>query len=286
MTDTRSLLVDAAWVAERLHDPAVRLLDVRTPSEFVAGHIPGAVNVDIFALHWWDSSPEGLDGFRRQHEQAFGEVGLTRNDTVVVYSETTDMLAARALWVLKLFGHEAASLLDGGLTAWRASGGAIETGEATPSPTVYQSDWNPELLAGWQEVREAIGKPGSVLLDTRSVEEYTGERVRAKHGGAIPGAVHFEFSNNIGPDGRLKSAEAIAAMYRALGVTPDQEVIAYCHGGYRAANTWLALTVAGYPRVKNYVSSWGEWGSRDDLPIEKPGAPPEGAGERVSGGAA
>ncbi|MCS6801337.1 MAG: sulfurtransferase [Chloroflexota bacterium] len=272
MTDPRGMLVDVSWVRERLHDPQLRLLDVRKPAEFEAGHLPGAVNVDIYDLHWWDSSPEGLPGFRRQHEQAFGAAGLSRDHTIVVYGQTTDMLAARALWVLKLFGHPRAYLLDGGIAAWQESGGALERGPVVPAPADYRSEWHPEILAGWPEVRAAIGKPGTVLLDTRSREEYTGTLVRSKHGGAIPGAIHLEFSNNIGPDGRLKSPDELAALYRARGVTPDKEVIAYCHGGYRAAHTWLALTVAGYPRVKNYVSSWGEWGNRDDLPIERPSA--------------
>jgi thiosulfate/3-mercaptopyruvate sulfurtransferase len=270
VTDSPTLLVDIPWLAARLGDPTVRPLDVRKPAEFAAGHIPGAVHIDIYDLHWWDSSPAGLAGFRAQHERAFGQAGLRRSDTIVVYGETTDMLAARALWVLKLLGHDRAVLLDGGLAAWRASGGAIETGEVAPAPQVYESDWRPEILAGWPEVREAIGTPETILLDTRSIEEYTGKNVRAKHGGAIPGAIHLEFINNVGPDGRLKSPQELAAMYEAAGVTPDREVIAYCHGGYRAAHTWLALTIAGYPRVKNYVSSWGEWGNRDDLPIDRP----------------
>lgn len=270
MSATSGLLVDVGWLAERIGDPTLRLIDTRKQAEFEAGHLPGAVNIDIYDLHWWDSSPEGLIGFRRQHEEAFSVAGLRRDHTVVVYGQTTDMLAARALWVLKLFGHERAALLDGGLAAWEASGGAIERGPVTPTPTEYRADWHPEIIAGWPEVRAAIGKPGAVLLDTRSKEEYVGTLVRSKHGGAIPGAVHLEYSKNVGPDGRLKSPAELAAMYQALGVTPDQEVIAYCHGGYRAAHTWLALTVAGYPRVKNYVSSWGEWGNRDDLPIERP----------------
>jgi thiosulfate/3-mercaptopyruvate sulfurtransferase len=270
MSDPNRLLVDVDWLAARVGDPTLRLIDTRKSAEFEAGHLPGAVNVDIYDLHWWDSSPEGLTGFRRQHEEALGAAGVSRDDTVVVYGQTTDMLAARALWVLKVFGHERAYLLDGGLAAWEASGGALERGPVTPTPTEYRGDWHPEIIAGWPEVRDAIGKPGRVLLDTRSMAEYVGTLVRSKRGGAIPGAVHLEFSNNVGPDGRLKSPAELAAMYQAIGVTPDQEVIAYCHGGYRAAHTWLALTVAGYPRVKNYVSSWGEWGNRDDLPIERP----------------
>lgn len=270
MSAPRGALVDPEWLKARLGDPGVRILDVRKPEQYLLGHLPGAVNVDIFDLHWWDSSTEGLQGFRSQHEQAFGNVGFTRQDTVVVYGDSTDGMAARGLWVLTVLGQQEVYLLDGGLPIWRAADGAIETGETVSTPTVYHAEWNPAALAGWEETRAAIGRSGSVILDTRSLAEYRGENVRSKHGGAIPGAIHLEYTANINPDGRLKSPDELAAIYRDLGVTPEDDIIAYCRGGYRAANTWLALTMAGYPRVRNYISSWGEWGNRDDLPIEKP----------------
>ncbi|MCL6649846.1 MAG: sulfurtransferase [Chloroflexi bacterium] len=271
MSDPRGPLVDPAWVQQHQNAPDLRLLDVRTAEQYRSGHLPGAAHLDIFALHWWDSSPTGLEQFRQQHAAALGAAGIRREDTVVVYSESSDMLAARGLWVLTILGQQRAYLLDGGLRAWQAAGGPLETGEPVARPVEYQAEWHPEPLAGWQDVLAALGRPGTVILDTRSTEEYTGQRVRAKRGGAIPGAIHLEYTANLGPDGRFKSPEELAALYRAHGITPDQEVIAYCHGGYRAANTWLALTLAGYPTVRNYISSWGEWGNRDDLPIEQPG---------------
>jgi thiosulfate/3-mercaptopyruvate sulfurtransferase len=82
--------------------------------------------------------------------------------------------------------------------------------------------------------------------------------------------VHLEWTNNLSPDGTYKSATELKAMYEALGVTPDREVVTYCQGGYRAAHTYLALRLAGFPRVRNYTGSWKEWGDREDLPIEKP----------------
>ncbi len=100
--------------------------------------------------------------------------------------------------------------------------------------------------------------------------EHNGTTVRAKRGGAIPGAVHVEWSRNLGPDGAFKPAGELRAMYEAAGVTPDKEIVTYCQGGYRAAHGYLALRLLGYPRVRNYTGSWKEWGDREDLPIEKP----------------
>jgi thiosulfate/3-mercaptopyruvate sulfurtransferase len=108
------------------------------------------------------------------------------------------------------------------------------------------------------------------MLDTRTIEEYQGTLVRARRGGAVPGAVHIEWTRNLGPDGTFLPATELRAMYEAAGVTPDREVIAYCQGAYRAAHSYVALRLLGYPRVRNYLGSWKEWGDRDDLPIEVP----------------
>jgi len=125
-------------------------------------------------------------------------------------------------------------------------------------------------IATWRDVRDRLGRPDVVLLDTRTDEEYFGTQVRARRGGAIPGAVHIEWKHNLGPDGAFRPAEELRAMYERAGVTPDREVITYCQGGYRAAHSYLALRLLGYPRVRNYVGSWKEWGDRDDLPVEIP----------------
>ena len=97
-------------------------------------------------------------------------------------------------------------------------------------------------------MRGAIGQPGSVLLDTRSDGEYCGTTVRAARGGAIPGAVHIEWTRNLGPDGAFKPAAELRRMYEEAGVTPDREVITYCQGGYRAAHSYVALRLLGYPQ--------------------------------------
>jgi thiosulfate/3-mercaptopyruvate sulfurtransferase len=110
-------------------------------------------------------------------------------------------------------------------------------------------------------------------VDTRSDAEYTGALVRAKRGGAIPGAVHLEWTNNLDGRGFFKSAEELKEMYAAREITPDKEVIPHCQGAYRSAHTYLALRLIGYPNVRNYLGSWGEWGNRPDLPIEHPTTP-------------
>ena len=113
----------------------------------------------------------------------------------------------------------------------------------------------------------AIGRGDAVILDTRTDGEHSGTTVRAARGGAVPGAVHIEWTRNLGTDGAFKPASELRAMYEAAGVTPDREVFTYCQGGYRASHAYLTLRLLGYPRVRNYVGSWKEWGDRLDLPI-------------------
>ena len=98
--------------------------------------------------------------------------------------------------------------------------------------------------------------------------EYLGTLVRAARGGAIPGAIHLEWKQSLGPDGAFKPAAELRAMFEQAGVTPEREVVPYCQGGYRAAHSYLALRLLGYPRVRNYLGSWKEWGDKTELPIE------------------
>ena len=97
--------------------------------------------------------------------------------------------------------------------------------------------------------------------------------MRAARGGAIPGAVHLEWTHNLDQNGAFKPVSELREMYERAGVTPDKEVVTYCQGGYRAAHSYLALRLLGYPRVRNYIGSWKEWGDRVDLPIEHPTEP-------------
>ena len=146
------------------------------------------------------------------------------------------------------------------------------TRDAAPPPQEHLGRRTRRIgtIATWRDVKDRLGRADVVILDTRSDGEYNGTTVRAKRGGAIPGAVHLEWTRNLGPDGAFKPAAELQAMYEAAGVTPDKEVVTYCQGGYRAAHSYLALRLLGYPRVRNYIGSWKEWGDREDLPIEKP----------------
>ena len=259
--------------------PAPLLIDVRPAEQFAAGHIAGAAHLDLWGVSLIDTSDAPLRAFMWMIGHLFSLRGVTPDHPVVVYEQDSGIRAARAFWLLEYLGHPDAAVLDGGFAAWTRAGAAVSTNAAAPTPSTWHGTPDPSRLATWRQVLDRLGKPETAIVDTRSDAEYFGEAVRAKRGGAVPGAVHLEWTNNLQADGRFKPAGELAAMYETAGITPDREVVAYCQGGYRAAHTYLALRVLGYPRVRNYTGSWKEWGDREDLPLEKTRRP---AGRRAS----
>jgi thiosulfate/3-mercaptopyruvate sulfurtransferase len=250
------------------------VIDVRPAEDFASGHVAGAVHLDLWGLSLVDTDPGPLKAFMWIVDHLFNLRGVDASTPVVVYDEQSGIRAARAFWFLEYFGHPRVQVLDGGFGAWVKAGLPVTRDTAPPPKSTWTGTPQEPRIATWRDVHARLGQPGVVILDTRSDDEYHGTLVRAKRGGAIPGAVHVEWTRNLGPDGAFKPAAELRAMYESAGVTPDKEVVTYCQGGYRAAHGYLALRLLGYPRVRNYTGSWKEWGDREDLPIETPAAAP------------
>jgi len=126
----------------------------------------------------------------------------------------------------------------------------------------------PERVATYADVLQAMEDPESLILDNRSRAEFTGDDRRAKHGGAIPRAVHCDWEELYDHEtGRMKSPAALRAILEARGATPEKKIIVYCNTGYRSAHAYLAMRLLGYAHVRNYVGSWQEWGNREGMPI-------------------
>ena len=269
------LLITTSVLSDRLaasSEPLV-LVDFRPAEVFAAGHIPGAVHLDLFGVSLIDTDPAPLSAFLWMIGHLFASRGVAPERTVVVYDERSGMRAARAFWFLEYFGHPDVRQLDGGFGAWEREGRQVSREAVSPKSSDWTVGRSDERLATWRCLRDRLGAADVAVLDTRSDGEYCGTTVRAKRGGAVPGAVHIEWTRNLGEDGAFKPAAELRQMYESVGITPDKEVISYCQGGYRAAHSYLALRLLGYPRVRNYIGSWKEWGDRDDLPIETPGRP-------------
>lgn len=264
------LLTTPEDLKKKLGGPGLCLIDARPAEQFAQGHIPGSVHFDLFGLSLIDTSPAPLNAFMSMISHLLEMRGVDLDKEVVFYEENSGMRAARGLWFLEYFGHKNVQVLDGGSQAWREAGYPITTDAISPKASHFKTQERRELLATADDVLQSLNTRHICILDTRSDDEYMGRNIRAARGGAIPGAVHLEWTNNLDATGKFKPAAELRQMYLDLGVTPEKEVIPYCQGGYRSAHAYLALRLIGFPKVRNYLGSWREWGDRLDLPIEKP----------------
>jgi len=264
------LLWSVEELRSHLSDSKLVLMDMRPPEAYANGHIPAARSFDIFGISLIDTRPEPLAAFLWMIEHLIQAKGVNGDSTVVIYDDVAGMRSARLFWFLEFFGHDKVHVLNGGFNAWLEAGLPV-THEATVAKAGnFKMKPRRELLATVDEVLGKLGNPAVVVVDTRSDGEYTGQLVRAKRGGAIPGAIHLEWTNNLDSKGFFKSADELAKMYSDRKITPEKQIIPHCQGAYRSAHTYLALRLLGYPDVRNYLGSWGEWGNREDLPIEHP----------------
>ena len=272
-------LVTTDWLAAHLGDPDLAVIESNEDVLlYKTGHIPGAHHVD------WHVDLN--DAVMRDYvsPEAFAAMcakrGITRDTTVVIYGDAFNWWAAYALWVFTLFGHEDVRLLDGGRALWIAEGRELTTDEpvATPSeyPVVPRDD--ERIRAFKDDVLKHIG--AGPLVDVRSPGEFSGELLHmpdypqegVQRGGHVPTARNVPWKRAANEDGTFKGADELRAIYEGeLGMTPDQDVIAYCRIGERSSHTWFVLThLLGFEHVRNYDGSWVEWGNAVRVPIEKP----------------
>ncbi len=245
---------------------------------YETGHIPGAVKVDWFTELNDQTTRDYLDaeGFAR----LCSAKGIRRDDTIVFYGDNFNWWAAYALWVFSLFGHPDVRLLDGGRTKWINEGRKLVRDVPARTPSEYpavQRDDAP--IRAFREQVLAHITAGRPLVDVRSPGEYTGELLHmpdypqegALRGGHIPGALSKPWKQAAVEDGSFKSADALRRIYAdELGLSPGDDIIAYCRIGERSSHTWFVLTyLLGYPQVRNYDGSWTEWGNLVRAPIAK-----------------
>ncbi len=273
------MLVSTAWVADRLGAPGLVLVESNEDVLlYETGHLPGAVKVDWHTELQDPVTRDYLDGAR--FAELMRAKGIGRDDTVVFYGDANNWWAAYALWVFSLFGHPDVRLMDGGRSKWEAEGREMTRERpqraASDYPEVARDD---APIRAYREHVEAHVAQGGRLVDVRSPQEYSGELTHmpsypqegALRGGHIPGAANVPWARAADEDASFLPVEQLRAIYeQEQGLSPDDEVVAYCRIGERSSHTWFVLQhLLGFPNVRNYDGSWTEWGNLVRAPIER-----------------
>ena len=260
-------LVDTEWVAAHANDPDVRVVDMRR-SGFDQGHVPGAVYLAPDVIRDANNAPTFLpspEAFKQMMEQ----LGIGDGTRVVAYDERGGLYAARLWWILNYFGHANATLMNGQWIKWSAEHRPTSTGSAPRRTVTFTPRPHPRWLATASDVVAAIDKRGVRIVDARTQAEIEGKDLRnIRRGGFVPSSIPVYWEDLLEPETKLfKSADALREIYESRGITPSDEVIAYCQVGMRASVDLFALHLIGYDKLRNYLGAWEEWGNRDDLPI-------------------
>lgn len=202
--------------------------------------------------------------------QLFSSIGLTPDTHVIAYDEEGGGAAARLLWTLDALGHEHSSLLNGGLHAWVNESHPVDNAPVQATPSHYKASIVDTAIANQAFIREHLDDDNVVLLDSRSPEEYRGEKKFAERAGRIPGAVNLDWFNVMDQNHnmRLKPEDELRALMEERGLSEDKTVVTYCQSHHRSALTYFALKVLGYSKIKGYPGSWSDWGNAEDLPLE------------------
>ncbi len=242
------------------------VIDARSFSEYKNGHVPGAVNIDVFQLHWFDTTKRGIKDFNRQSKLLLSSIGISKDSKVIFYDNVSGISSARGVWLLLYFSHKNVCMLDGGFEKWKKEKFPVEVKSNELRSAQFIGKPNSKVIADANEVNISISKKNVYIVDARSREEYNGSVIRAARRGHIPSAVNIDWTSNIEND-VFKDKEKLSKIYSKI--PKNSQVITYCQGGYRAANAFVSLKMLGYKKVKMYLGSWGEWGNRLKFPVQE-----------------
>jgi thiosulfate/3-mercaptopyruvate sulfurtransferase len=270
-------LVSTAWLAAELGKPDLVVFDATKylPNEpfdgktkFAEAHIPGARYFDIDAVADPEARLPHMAPTAARFEAQMAALGVGNASRVVFYDQKGLQSSARGWWLLRLFGHRAVAVLDGGLPKWLAEGRATEAGaSAAPAPATFVADFESRLLRGIGDVKRIIANGEALILDARAKGRFDGTAPEPRPGlpsGHMPGAANVPFNLLLNADATLKTPEALRAIFTAAGVSPGRPVVTSCGTGVTACILALGLRQAGLGDAAVYDGSWTEWAGRPE----------------------
>lgn len=278
------LFVSVEWLYQHIDDAKIRIIDIRghvssaqlPPPHYFAhheaykeSHLPHAVFVD-----WTEDIVEpGSHSYDALNPDDFeklaSSLGIDKDTHVIVYDDAQSMFAARMWWILKYYGHEKVSVLNGGWNKWLEMGYPITDLVPQIEAKPFQVKIDPQFHVNADYILSKLEDKQTAIMDVRSVGEFAGEASRAKRFGHIPGAINLPRSELVSEVEQLPSHNILADQFQKIGLDdPNQEIIVYCNGGVSASYGMMALIEAGYKQVRLYDGSWKDWGNDSEKPIE------------------
>ncbi len=271
-----TLLLSPAMLAQQLDNPNLLIIDLGKPNIYAQAHIPGAIHLSPQSLQSGLQPAPGTLPSRESLEALFSHIGLQPHHQVVACDDEGGGWAGRLLWTLEVIGHKRYALLDGGIHSWLAEGLPVTTESTTVTPSqchIPSLDTAPRVDLDY--LLANLHRPDLVLWDSRSAEEYRGERALATKGGHIPGAVHYEWTQAMdnARNLQLRDLNTLRQELAAIGITEHKEIIVYCQTHHRSGLSWILGRILGFEHIRAYPGSWAEWGNHADTPVTTGDAP-------------
>lgn len=281
MASEPAALVSTAWLAKRIGDPSVTILDATwhlpplkrdARKEYDTAHIPGAVYFDIDAV----SAPGDLPHMLPSGEAfsaAVGAMGISNDSQVVVYDTHGLFSAARVWWMFRAFGHDPVAILNGGLPKWKRENLPLSSDIVTPVAQTFEIEFRPALIRNLAEVRENLETQSQQIVDARPKGRFEATAPEPRPGlrsGHIPGSRNLPFDTLLDPDSKeVLPPDRLAARFEEAGIDRSKPIICSCGTGVTACVLALGLYLTGDDAAAVYDGSWTEWGGRTDTPIKK-----------------
>lgn len=261
------LVIEPAELEPRLEESNIIIVDLCNPQLYRQIHVPGAINIQPQQLVCGIQPATGKLPSLRQLEQLLGQLGYTGNEHFIVYDDEGGGWAGRFIWTLDVVGCTQYSYLNGGLHAWTKENHPVESTINHPDKTDISLSLNASVIASREYIIDNLANPDVMIWDARSPEEFSGDRVFARRGGHIPGAVNYEWTRAMDPQKNFRIRDNVKSELESLGIVPGKEIITHCQTHHRSGFTYLVARYLGYTNVRGYDGSWSEWGNHSSTPI-------------------